>query len=120
MATGLLASGVGKGSRVGILMPNSVDWVVVAIAVARIGAVFVPINTFYQANELAWTVRHADLTHLAVRPSFLAHDYLERLETALPGLAEQSIEHSLQLVVAPFLRAIFVWSDCRSKLGAWR
>jgi acyl-CoA synthetase (AMP-forming)/AMP-acid ligase II len=112
VAKGLLASDVGKGSRVGILVPNSVDWVVAAIAVARIGAVFVPINTFYQASELAWTVRHADLTHLVIRPSFLTHDYLERLETALPGLAEQSGDRSLRLVAAPFLRAIFVWGPC--------
>ena len=46
-------------------MPNSVDFAVAAFALARIGAVVVPVNTFAQARELGWTIRHADLTHLS-------------------------------------------------------
>ena len=52
LAKGMLAEGIGKGARVGILMPNSVDFAVAAFAVARMGAVFVPINTFSQTREL--------------------------------------------------------------------
>ena len=59
LAKGLLADGVGKGDHVGILMANSVDWVVTWFAVGRIGAVGVPLNTFSQAGELAWLIRHA-------------------------------------------------------------
>ena len=74
VARGLLASGVGKGSHVGVLMPNSVDFVVAALAALRIGAVLVPINTFLQTRELGWTLRHADLTELLVHPRFLSFD----------------------------------------------
>jgi acyl-CoA synthetase (AMP-forming)/AMP-acid ligase II len=111
VAKGLLAEGVGKGSRVGILVPNSVDFVVAALAAGRIGAVFVPVNTFSRTRELAWLVRHADLTHLIAHPRFLANDYLTRLEEALPGLADQRADAPLLLPDAPFLRAIHVWGD---------
>src|SRR5215207_209843 len=68
LACGLLAEGIGKGSRVGVLVPNSVDTAVAHLALLRIGAVLVPINTFLQTRELGWTVRHADLTELVAAP----------------------------------------------------
>src|SRR3954470_12793131 len=112
VARGLLADFVGKGSHVGVLMPNSTDFAVVALAILRIGAVLVPINTFLQTRELGWTIRHADLTELVAAPGFLHNDYVERLETALPGLAEQSADGRLLLPDAPFLRAVHVWGPC--------
>jgi len=44
MAKGLLASGVGKGTRVGLLAPNSPEWVVAWLAATRIGAVVPMLN----------------------------------------------------------------------------
>src|SRR5450755_3694640 len=61
LARGLLALGVGKGTRVGIMMANSPDWVLCWLAAARIGALTVPISTLYQAPELAWVLEHADV-----------------------------------------------------------
>ena len=87
LARGLLASGVTKGTRVGLLMPNGPDWVVAWLAAARIGAVVVPLNTFYKARELCWVLRHADVHSLLMVPDFLNNDYLERLESGAPGLA---------------------------------
>ena len=80
LAKGMLAEGIGKGSRVGILMPNSVDFAIAAFAAARVGALVVPVNTFSQTRELGWTIRHADLTYLLAHPRFLNNDYLDRLE----------------------------------------
>jgi acyl-CoA synthetase (AMP-forming)/AMP-acid ligase II len=111
VAKGLLAEGIGKGSRVGVLMPNSVDDAIAAFAITRIGAVFVPLNTFSQTKELAWMVRHADLTHLIAHPQFLSNDYLDRLEAAFPDLVGQSAEQPLLIAGAPFLRAVHVWGD---------
>lgn len=112
VAAGLLAAGAGKGSHVGILMPNSADWVVAFYAVARIGAVAVPINTFVAPTELAWTLHHADVSLLLCHPSLLGHDYLDKLEAALPGLADAAAGSPLRLLGAPYLRSIFVWGEC--------
>jgi acyl-CoA synthetase (AMP-forming)/AMP-acid ligase II len=109
LACGLLAQGVGKGSRIGILMPNGAGWVLAWLAATRIGAIAVPLNTFLQTRELHWSVRHADLSHLLVCPRFLSHDYLARLEEAFPELAAREADRPLHLRDAPFLRAVHVF-----------
>lgn len=111
LARGLLASGVGKGTRVGLLMPNGPDWVVSWLAVTRIGAVLVPLNTFYMPRELGWVLRHADVHTLLTAPRLLNNDYLERLEGCAPGLAGCKAD-ALVVPELPYLRRVFVWGDC--------
>jgi len=111
IARGLLARGVGKGSRVGLMMPNSPDWVVMLFAIMRVGAIAVPMSTLYQAPELRWVLNHADIHTLIIADRYLRHDYVERLEQALPGLATQTRDR-LALAAAPFLRAVVVWNGC--------
>lgn len=112
LAVALLAEGIGKGDHVGILMPNGVEWALAWFAATRIGAVAVPLNTFYKASELAWTVRHADLKAVLAWSAFRNHDFVERLEEALPGLAEQHEPGRIVLHKTPFLRTIGVWGPC--------
>ncbi len=114
LAKGLAAAGVGKGTRVGLWMPNGPDWVIAWLAAARIGAVVVPINTFYQARELAWVLTHADCAVLLMSASHLGHDFEARLTSALPTLNATSGD--LWLEAAPFLRRVFVWG---SRGHAW-
>lgn len=108
LARALLASGVGKGTRVGILFPNGPDWLAAFFAVTRIGALAVPISTFYQARELGWVLRHADVQILLCCERMLRHDFLERLERAAPGLAQCKGE-PLYVPELPHLRAVRVW-----------
>ncbi|MEZ5140442.1 MAG: class I adenylate-forming enzyme family protein [Acidimicrobiales bacterium] len=56
--------GAGKGTRVGLLGPNSPDWVVAWLAATRIGAVVAMLNTYNKAPELRRVIRHADLATL--------------------------------------------------------
>ena len=112
LAQGLLATGVGKGTRVGVLMPNGPDWVVAWLAAARIGAVVVPLNTFYKARELGWVLRHADVDTLLCVDRFLGNDYLDRLEEFAPELQGQSAP--LHVPSLPYLRRVFVWGNGRS------
>jgi len=53
-ATGLSAIGVGKGTRVALLLPNSPTYVICYFAVAMIGGTVVNLNPLYAARE----VRH--------------------------------------------------------------
>jgi len=108
LARGLLASGLGKGSRVGLWLPNGPDWVVAFLAAARIGAVVVPLNTFYKPRELGWVMRHADVAMLLTLPRFLNADYLERLEAAAPSLAKQKAG-ALHVRELPYLRDVIVF-----------
>lgn len=110
-ARGLLAMGVGKGSRVGLLMPNSPDWAVAWFAAARTGALTTAMSTFYQPPELAWAVKHNDIETLLLASRYLKNDYLDKLERALPGLTDQT-GPDLFLDSAPYLRRILVWGEC--------
>jgi acyl-CoA synthetase (AMP-forming)/AMP-acid ligase II len=87
LARALLAAGAGKGTRVALCFPNGPEWVVGWLAAARIGAIAVPVNTFFQAREMAWLLRHADVSILLCQARFLGHDYLAQLEEAAPELA---------------------------------
>jgi acyl-CoA synthetase (AMP-forming)/AMP-acid ligase II len=110
IAKGLVASGVGKGTRVGLLLPNGPDWLIAWLAATRIGALVVPINTFYQARELAFALRHADVALLLTAARFLNHDYRERLERAAPELAVQR-GAPLRVAALPALREVRVWAS---------
>lgn len=59
LAAGLRRAGVGRGDRVAVLMPNRVEWVLLDLAVARLGAVFVGLNTWYREEERASVVAHS-------------------------------------------------------------
>ena len=106
LAGAFLREGVGKGSRVGILYPNGVDWVVTWLAAARIGALTVPLSTFAPGRELARTIRHTDVQYVAMAPSFDGQSLSERLESGLEGLAWSTSE--IQLAGAPYLRTIWI------------
>jgi acyl-CoA synthetase (AMP-forming)/AMP-acid ligase II len=106
LAGALLREGVGKGSRVAILYPNGIDWVVTWLAASRIGALTVPLSTFAPGRELARTIRHTDVQYVAMAPSFDGQSLSGRLESGLAGLAESTSE--LQLACAPYLRSIWI------------
>ncbi len=113
LARGMLAGGIGKGTRVGLLMPNNPDFVVAWLAAARIGAIVIPINTFYKPRELGFVLQHADVEVLLTADRLLNNDYLERLETCIPQLVERErpagAADPLFLPAYPFLRQVYVW-----------
>ncbi|MHB1784607.1 MAG: class I adenylate-forming enzyme family protein [Acidimicrobiales bacterium] len=110
LAARLVQAGVGKSSRVGVLFPNSTSWVVAWAAAARLGAVVIPVNTFYKTPELGRFLRHADIQYLLGVKSFIQHDYLDRLETIVPELAEHG-PGPLYLPSLPQLRRLLLWDQ---------
>jgi acyl-CoA synthetase (AMP-forming)/AMP-acid ligase II len=107
-ARALLAAGAGKGTRIGILAPDSTLLLTTFYAALRIGALVTPISTLATPAELAHIVRTSDAQILIGMREFLSRDYGERLEAALPGLAEGAAE-ALRISTAPYLRSI--WLD---------
>jgi acyl-CoA synthetase (AMP-forming)/AMP-acid ligase II len=62
IAIWLAEAGVQAGDRVAIHQPNSVDWVVLALAVNRAGGVAVPISFAATADEIAYRLADASCT----------------------------------------------------------
>src|SRR5690349_9106091 len=59
LAAAFVDKGIGKGTRVGLLMPNGVRWVRIALALTRLGAVLVPLSTLLRPRELTTQLRFA-------------------------------------------------------------
>ncbi|TMA95431.1 MAG: acyl--CoA ligase [Deltaproteobacteria bacterium] len=62
----LLAAGAGKGSRVGLLCTNRLEWLPIAFGALRLGAVLVPLSTLWKRDELAHALGHADVQLLVM------------------------------------------------------
>lgn len=111
LAARLVSLGVGKGSRVGTLLPNGVGWIVAWAAITRIGAISTPVNTFYKTPELATMLRHADVQVLIGTSGLAPHDYVSRLLDIAPGLGTATAPAPLLLPELPQLRQVLFWDD---------
>ena len=65
LAAGLAKIGVLQGERVAVLARNSHGFAALRFALARLGAVLVPINFMLKAEEVAFILRHAGARTLA-------------------------------------------------------
>ena len=65
LAAGLVAIGVAEGDKVAVLARNSHGFAALRFALARRGAVMVPINFMLKADEVAYILRHAGAKTLA-------------------------------------------------------
>jgi fatty-acyl-CoA synthase len=106
-AAALAALGVEKGTHVGLLLPNSPEWLAFALGAFALGAVLVPLNTLSTARELGHALAHADVRVLITAASFLRHRYLEMLLELCPELGDASAG-DLQSAAFPELRRVVV------------
>lgn len=65
-ARGLIALGVGEGTHVGIMMENGPEFLWLWLAIARLGAVSVPVNTAYKSGYLRHVLAQAEVEVLAI------------------------------------------------------
>ena len=71
LAHGFAAIGVGRGDRVAVLSRNSHAFAAVRFAIARLGAVLVPINFMLKPDEAAYILRHAGARVLCTGPDLV-------------------------------------------------
>ncbi|EFC84549.1 class I adenylate-forming enzyme family protein [Parafrankia sp. EUN1f] len=107
MARALLASGVGKGTRIALLAPDGALWLTTFYAALRIGALVTPISTLTTPPELAHILRTSDAQILIGARRFLRRDFAKNLTAALPGLAAGTAG-ALRLQCAPHLRSVWL------------
>lgn len=89
LASSLLAIGVRKGTHVGVMLPNVAAFPISWVALGRIGAVMVPVNTAYTGQEMHFVLSDADAQFLIIDNMFLAG--LDAMPVRPPMLADASI-----------------------------
>ncbi|GAB4008856.1 class I adenylate-forming enzyme family protein [Nocardioides ultimimeridianus] len=70
LADGLAALGVRAGDRVGLLMANHAEFVALKFAIARTGAIAIPFNFLYRAEELRYVLEQSGCSVLVTMARF--------------------------------------------------
>jgi len=66
LASSLLRQGVRKGVHVAVMLPNCPAFPITWLALARLGAVMVPVNISYKPDELHFVLTDADVQYLVI------------------------------------------------------
>jgi acyl-CoA synthetase (AMP-forming)/AMP-acid ligase II len=110
VARALVKAGVRSGSRVALVMGNTIEFVESLFAVCAIGAVAVPINTFALADERHWTIAHSDASALLTASEIRGHRYVADLLAHAPGLASCARDE-VYVPEFPSLRSVIVLGE---------
>ena len=110
LARGFLALEIRKGDRIALLMDNRPEWISMAFALGKIGAVLVPINIRYRSYELNYILNHCRPKILVMIDSFFNTDFVEMLYGLCPELKNsEKVNPSLEKF--PSIKQIFCFSD---------
>jgi fatty-acyl-CoA synthase len=88
LAAALHELGLGKGDRIAIDLPNWPEFIISMFAVAKLGAVMVPLNPRYTVPELQYMLRHSEAAVVISAETFNETDYLQLFEGFLTSLPD--------------------------------
>jgi Long-chain acyl-CoA synthetases (AMP-forming) len=103
VARALVACGVGKGTRVGVLMTNRPEWLSATFGTALAGGIAVGLSTFSTPVELDYLLRASGVSVLLLEHHVLKKDFAAILRDLVPeaGTAKPGEIESLDY---PYLR----------------
>lgn len=108
LARGLMAMGFVKGDRIGVWSTNNIEWLLLQMATARIGAILVNINPAYRQKELAYALRRSEVQGLFMIPRFRSSDYVAMLVELIPAL--KTVKNSMiESDEVPALRRVILY-----------
>src|SRR5579863_8777865 len=84
IAAALLAYGIGRGDRVGILVNNRLEWLEACFGITALGAVAVPFSTWSKPGELAYLLADSGVEALIAVASFGGQDFAAALAALVP------------------------------------
>jgi fatty-acyl-CoA synthase len=107
-ARALMAAGVNAGDHVALWLNNSDDWIFIAFAILKIGAVAVPINTRFRTHDLDYVLCQADSAFLITNDVSGPIDYLAMVKEVvkLPEAGDAIDDPSF-----PMLRKVIIRGD---------
>lgn len=85
LANGLAAAGVRPGTHVGVMLPNISAMPLTWLALARLGAVMIPVNTRYTGRELHYCLEDGRAEFLVIHDASL--EALRAMPSPLAGLS---------------------------------
>jgi fatty-acyl-CoA synthase len=113
LAKGLLALGIETGEHVAVWATNVPEWIFLELALAKIGAVLVTVNTNYRTTELEYVLHQGDTTTLFMIEEYRGNSYLESIYGIAPELKSLTdpIHERLHSAKLPCLKRVVLMSD---------
>ncbi len=84
LANFLLSRGIRKGDKVAILLMNCLEWLPIYFGILKTGALAVPLNYRYTADEIKYCLEKADASVLLFGPEFVGR--VEDIADRIPGV----------------------------------
>jgi fatty-acyl-CoA synthase len=95
-AHAFLAEGMKKGDMIAVMSKNSLDFVIVNFALARIGAVMIPLNYMLTVDDIQYILDHAKVTGLVASEEYapVLDQAAKDIETRFRYLMDTDVESS--------------------------
>lgn len=81
LARALLDLGLSPGDHIAILAESRIEWPVAQLGIALMGGVMVPLNTYYQRDDLAYALQQSNAKALFLSAAFRNNAYLETVRS---------------------------------------
>ncbi len=112
IANALAGHSVGVGDRVAVQVGKSVEALAIFLACARLGAIFLPLNTAYTATEVEYFVKDAEPSLIICEPEkFDALSKFSGSVLTLDDRGEGSLVERFQSQSSAFVDAKTGWDD---------
>lgn len=113
LAKGLMALGIERGRHVAVWATNYPEWIFLEMALAKIGAVLVTVNTNYRSAEIEYVLRQGDVHTLFMMEEFRGNSYVDSINQILPELSEiqDPLTSRINSEKLPHLRHVALLSD---------
>jgi fatty-acyl-CoA synthase len=118
LAKSLVAAGVTKGSKVGVLVANRPEFIIASFAISLAGGIIVPISTLATPEERYQVLRHSDASILMMQDRLRNHEYLADLGADHPGLFDGE-PGALADPAFPYLRRIVMAGATTGTAETW-
>ena len=89
LGRGLMAMGVQRNEKIALWASNVPLWIPLMFAAAKIGAIFLPLNTSYKSSEIEFALKQSDTENLILINGFRDTDYVQTIYDLIPELREQ-------------------------------
>ncbi len=107
VARALINLGIQPGDKVSLWMPNRAEWLFLFGAVAKIGAILVPINTRFRTGDMEYLVNHSDSAALILMDQSGPVKFLDMLREVAPEV-DSGDAANLRPSAFPALRNVIV------------
>ena len=109
-AKGLIHLGVASGDKVSVWLTNRPEWLFCFFALAKIGAIVVPINTRFRTSDLEYVVSQSDSSTLITLDKSGPIEYLEQVRTLCPEI-ETTNHEDFSASACPGLKRVLVLGE---------